>query len=212
MKNALALKGYDLDQELLNRVMAGAEPAFQIYPYPGRAVVAGRGSNPESEIFLERCRADEIPVLRRRGGGCAVFLDPGNLIVSAALPAPGIGDIHALFSRCTQWLLFALNQMGDCTLDWDGVSDIVLGDKKVGGSCFYRCKGAGYFSASLLWQPDISAMETYLKYPPRTPDYRRGRAHSQFVTPLYPHLPFGRMFDFTFHLDAALAKGLDQLA
>ena len=35
---------------------------------------------------IEAVLDDGVPVLRRRGGGCAVLLDPGNLVVAAALP------------------------------------------------------------------------------------------------------------------------------
>ncbi|MCG8567387.1 MAG: hypothetical protein MI747_20130 [Desulfobacterales bacterium] len=212
MTQSLSVNWYDLDQGLLEQVQEDEQPRFHIYPYPDRAVVAGRGSCLETEIHLDRCRRDGIPVLRRRGGGCAVYLDQGNLIVSAVFPAPGIGNIQTLFSRCTQWLISGLKKLGMAHLYSDGISDLVLDDLKVGGSCFYRSKGVGYFSASLLYAPDIQSMERYLKMPPRSPDYRKHRVHSAFVAPLYPHLEMGSLDGFIRSLTPALEAELEHLS
>mgnify|MGYP000753667588 CR=1 FL=1 len=35
----------------------------------------------------------------------------------------------------------------------DGISDLVLGDRKVGGACIYRTRGLLFYSASLLVAP-----------------------------------------------------------
>lgn len=183
---------YDFDRNFLESVQSNGgstQPMVRVYPFPYRAVVAGRGSDLKKEIHLSRVLADKIPIYRRMGGGCSVFLDPGNLIVSIGFSARGFQGIQALFNQCSDWLIQAFKAMGLGTVYQDGISDLVMEDYKIGGSCFYRSKGLGYYSAAILVTPDLDLMETYLRHPPREPSYRRGRSHKAFVSGLNAFVP-----------------------
>ncbi len=198
------------DVDLLEWVKRSNLPKFKIYPFPFKAVVAGQGSNLSEEIRLPFCREDKIPVYRRMGGGCSVFLDPGNLIVSIAFPAQGFSGIQSLFNQCNDLLIRGFNSMGLTGLYQDGISDLVLDNRKVGGASFYRTKGFGYYSAAILVSPDLSLMEKYLHHPPRQPAYRRNRPHSKFVTRLDSYIQGVPMTQMAQGLKKNLV--LDQLA
>jgi len=172
------------DEPLIEAVRADGQARWTIRSQPTTCIVLGRGSKPEVELFLDAVLADGVPVFRRRGGGCAVLLDPGNLIVSVALPLPGIGGSKAAFARLSAWLIEALAQAGAPGVEQRGVSDLVLGDRKVGGSAIYREQGLLYYSSTLLIDPDIAGMERWLRHPPREPEYRLGRSHERFLVPL----------------------------
>jgi lipoate-protein ligase A len=172
---------YMFDRDLLERLHQTGQPEISIYPFSFPAVVAGRGTCLEIEIRLPACARDRIPVYRRRGGGCAVFLDPGTLIVSMALPARGFAGIQALFTRCNRHLIQGLAALGLTGIYQDGISDLVLADRKVGGTSLYRAKNLAYYTASLIVSADLDAMQRYLKHPPREPAYRRHRDHREFV-------------------------------
>ncbi len=176
------IRAYDFDQDLLERVRQTGQPGAAVYPFAFPAVVAGRGSDLDKEIYLSLCTGDGIPVFRRMGGGCAVFLDPGTLIVSIVLPAQGFAGIQRLFNFCNQQLIRGFAAMGLTGIFQDGISDLVLADRKVGGSSFYRSKGISYYTAGVLVSTDLDAMERYLPHPPREPAYRRNRSHREFVT------------------------------
>lgn len=180
---------YDFDTDLMDRVKAHGKPFLRIYPFSPTAVVAGRGSDLAQEIYLSHVISDHIPLYRRKGGGCSVVLDPGNLIVSLAFPAPGIAGIKPYFNGACDWLLAGLHRAGFKGVYRDGTFDLVLEDRKIAGSCFYRTKGAAFFSAALLVSPDLSAMDRYLAFPPRQPDYRKSRPHREFVTGLDRYEP-----------------------
>ena len=135
-----------------------------------------------------------MPILRRRGGGCAVLLDPGNVVVSAALAARGIGDNLRHFARLSRWLIDGLDRLGIHGLRQAGISDLAVGQRKVGGACIYRSRGLLFYTASLLVAPDLERMERYLRHPPREPDYRAGRRHRDFVGAL--PLPVGTDADW----------------
>ncbi len=177
----LPIAPYDRDEDLLEEAAREGRPAMKLYPWKGRALVLGRGSDPDEEVRLDRARADGIPLLRRRGGGCAVFLDPGNAVASLAFPLPGTGRITRAFDASLEWLLRGLEKMGIHGIRKEGISDLALGDHKVGGTCLYRKSGLVYFSATLLVAPRLDLVERYLKHPPREPSWRRGRSHSAFM-------------------------------
>jgi lipoate-protein ligase A len=154
---------------------------MRIYRPPATMVVLGPAGKPEVELSVDACLADEIPVLRRHGGGCAVVLDPGNLVVSVAMPARGVGRITEHFQRLSRWLIRGLERAGAPDVYPDGISDLVFRDAKIGGSCIYRASDLLFYSSTLLVEPDIDRIERYLRHPPREPEYRRGRPHREFM-------------------------------
>lgn len=175
---------YDLDDAFVTQALKDGRARARCYVAPGPLVVLGRGSKPEIELNIAAIEADGVPVVRRAGGGCAVVLDPGNVIVSVVLPAAGLTETRLWFNTCTQWLIAALSACGIDGVTTDGVSDLVLGDRKIAGSCVHRMKGLVYFSASLLVTADVGPISLYLAHPPREPAYRNARPHADFVTTL----------------------------
>jgi lipoate-protein ligase A len=189
MPPGIPIREFHFDKQLLASVKAASVPMSRVYPFDHEAVVAGRGSDLAREIHLPKVREDRIPVYRRMGGGCTVFLDPGNLVISIAFPASGFGGIQTLFNLSSDWLIRGFRDMGLSGVYQDGISDLVMENKKIGGSCFYRTKGFAYYSAAILVTPDLEKMGAYLQHPPREPEYRNGRSHEDFVAGLNCFLP-----------------------
>ena len=178
------IEPYVLDEHLLESTRGDDQPHFKIYRHPGIAVVLGRGSDPEKELDLPACLADRVPLTRRRGGGCAVVLDPGNLIVSVTLPLPGLTGISQAYDELTRWMIEGLRVTGVDDIERAGTSDLSLGGRKIGGSCIYRTTGLLFYTTTLLVDPRLELVERYLRHPPREPEYRRGRSHREFMLPL----------------------------
>ncbi len=178
---------YAVDEDLLEHVRAGGKSQVRVVRPASRAIVLGRSSKPELEVKLEAASRDGIPVLRRRGGGCAVLLDPGNLVISVVLPIPGLSAIDTWFGRISRWLSHEFEEAGIPGVGQGGVSDLILGEQKIGGSCIFRSRGLLYYSTTLLVEADVDLIERYLAHPPREPDYRAGRRHRDFL---------GRIADF----------------
>jgi len=178
---------YTRDDELLLACRADGRPRLGVQVCSTTEVVLGRGSKPELELHLDAIETDAIPVLRRRGGGCAVLLDPGNVIVSWVERVPGIGGSKAAFSRLSTWICEALAAAGIAGVEMRGISDLAIGERKVGGACIYRSKDLLYYSTALLVEPELDLVERYLKHPPREPDYRSGRGHRDFMDALSDH-------------------------
>jgi lipoate-protein ligase A len=98
-----------------------------------------------------------------------------------AARTPGLGAIRLVFDACTRWIVAALSRAGVPAVGVEGVSDLVIGDRKVGGSAIHRSRGLVYFSSTILVAPRVDLMERFLAHPPREPAYRRGRDHASFV-------------------------------
>lgn len=172
---------YDHDDALVLRTRNEGTPQIAVYGWETPAVVIGRGGKQELELNLDTIDADGVPVYKRPGGGCAVVLDPGNLIVSLTWPLPGLGAITSSFAAASAWLIDALAACGIPDVKQRGISDLAIGDRKIGGSCIWRSKGLLYYSTTLLVDPDLDLVERYLLHPPREPDYRQGRLHRDFM-------------------------------
>jgi lipoate-protein ligase A len=177
---------YDRDDGLLEAVRGGGGAQLAVYRPESVMVVLGRASKLEAELHIDRCLADGVPVLRRRGGGCAVVLDPGNLVISLALAVPGFGQVDRLWRDLTAWMVGCLEDAGVPGLYQDGICDLVLADRKVGGAAMLRSRGLVFYTTTLLLEPRVDLMERYLPHPPREPAYRRGRGHRDFVGALGP--------------------------
>jgi lipoate-protein ligase A len=174
-------------------------------------VVLGRGSRPEIEVNAEAIEEDGVPLLKRRGGGCSVVLDTGNVIVSTTLPLSGFGGIPRAFSWISEWVIEALNRAGVKDVRHAGISDLVLGDRKIGGACIYRTRDLLYYSTTLLFDPSLDLIERYLKHPPREPEYRAGRAHRAFLGSLLGRASVPDISLFTEHIDHTLRDTLETL-
>lgn len=172
---------YGRDDGLLEEAAVRDVIAVRVYVPADISVVLGHGSRAEIELRVESCLADGVPILRRSGGGCAVVLDPGNVVVAAAMRADGAIRVRERFAAFSGWLLDGLASLGLGGLRREGASDIASGDRKVGGACLYRSRDLWLYGATLLVDPRVDLMDRYLAHPPREPEWRRGRSHADFV-------------------------------
>ncbi len=199
---------YSYDDDLLEAGAQGVSFQFKVYPFPTTAIVLGRGGKIERELNLDTCEADGIPVLRRRGGGGTVVLDPGNIVVSAVAKAEGVGDIKLHFNHMLDWLQAGLTKTGIENVSQNGISDLVVGNRKFSGTSLYRPKNWVFFTASILVSPDFSKIDRYLQHPPREPEYRQGRSHRDFLIGLEEVSSFSSAHDLAIVLHSSLSEEL----
>ena len=203
----LAPLPYDHDDDLQAAALSDGQSQLRVVPWPEVAVVIGRGGKQPLELDTEAIAADAVPLYRRPGGGCAVVLDPGNVIVSVALPRPGIGGIKSAFAEISDWLIAGLAECGIQDVRQRGISDLAIGARKIGGSCIYRTRGLLYYSTTLLVDPDLDLVDRYLPHPPREPDYRAGRGHREFMGALKPMGLAGHVGELATELGTVLSTG-----
>lgn len=162
------------------------------------------------ELHLENCLEDGITIYRRQGGGCSVVLDTGNIILSLILPIKGLPNIRKSFEKISDWLKNGLNSIGVEKVHRAEVSDLAIDNRKNAGASTFVGLDFLYYSASLLFSPNIDLMERYLKHPPREPKYRAGRSHRDFVTGIMEYSPVKDIEVFRKALERGLSlQGLD---
>ena len=175
---------YPYDERLIQATREDHLSTVEVYRPPEVLVVVGQGSRLKREVNLDAVQRDGVPLYRRRGGGCAVVLDSGNLVVSTAAWLQGRPRIHTWFQELSDWVQKGLQDVGVGGVSRREVSDLVVGRRKIGGACIYRSGSLVHYSTTLLVEPQVELMERYLLHPPREPDYRQGRGHAEFVTQL----------------------------
>ncbi len=146
-------------------------------------VVLGNGGRAESACYQERCAAQGVPVLRRKGGGEAVVLHPHCIVVSMGLWVRQYFHNAHYFACINAALIEILASYHTAWADLRqrGISDIAWGERKIGGTSIFRSRNYLLYQASLLYRTQVGKISALLPHPPREPDYRGGRTHAQFL-------------------------------
>ncbi len=176
-----------LDEALLLEAEEGrAGPVLRTWCWSSWAVVLGAGGVIHDDINRSACQADGVPITRRSSGGGTVLLGPKCLLFTLILPLQSHDDLtrvresyRVILSR----LVRALTPLQP-GIEWAGSSDLVVQGRKFSGNAQQRKRRFLLHHGTLLHGFDRTAVERYLKLPPRRPDYRADRCHAEFLTDL----------------------------
>ncbi len=148
-----------------------------------RLAVMGSSNKAEVELHVERCKVDGVPILKRYGGGGAVVLHEGCVIISVGLWVKEAFANQKYFAAINKAIIASLASRWAplAEIDQKGISDLAIGDDKVAGTSLFRSRHYLLYQASLLVDAHSDLMEAYLKHPSKEPDYRRARSHKDFV-------------------------------
>lgn len=149
------------------------------------AVVLGRIGQWKNDVRADTARRDRIPVLRRSSGGGTVVQGPGCLNFSFILAKDRHAAIHDLkksYQYILSFVVEALSAQG-FKAEFKPISDLALqgSDRKFSGNAQKRGRKFILHHGTILYDFDLSLIETYLKFPKDVPEYRRGRPHLDFL-------------------------------
>ena len=143
------------------------------------AIVMGISGKKEELIDCDRAARDKIPVIQRFSGGGTVIVDENTLFVTficekhlhdfPPYPEPIMRWTAEIYHDALCHPLFRLRE-----------NDYVIGDRKFGGNAQYIKKNRWLHHTSFLWDYSPSRMD-YLLHPKKTPAYREGRTHLDFL-------------------------------
>lgn len=173
-----------IDDQILENFKAPV--SCKIFTPDMSAVVLGSGNDESKEINLEVCSSLSIPILRRYGGGGTVVLYPGCVVISLGCWVKDQFANNRYFSMINRAVISSLAKQWPVFsgLSQAGISDIVMGDKKVGGTSLFRSRNYLLYQASILVDLDARLIESVLRHPTKEPDYRLRRSHSDFLVGL----------------------------
>ncbi len=173
-----------LDEAMLIEANEGrGTPRVRFWEPSDYAVVLGASRRLREEIHVDACRADGVPIFRRSSGGGTVLIGPGTLNVTVILPetaGPGLSAVDAAQRHVLERIAYAIRGLGPPVAVL-AHGDLVLGDRKCGGSAQRRLRHCFMVHCSILYRFPIDRIGRYLTVPRRQPAYRRGRAHDAFL-------------------------------
>lgn len=176
------------DDLLLNEAESGRQgECLRFWESPVVFIVLGRIGKAPEDLNVDVVKSSAIPVLRRSSGGGTVVQGPGCLNYSLILRkdgSPALQDIRRSYEYILAKACGALAATGvDCRPQ--PISDIALETgRKISGNAQKRGRGFILHHGTLLCGFDLSLIERYLAMPKEMPEYRKGRAHRDFVANL----------------------------
>ena len=179
----LHLQGYPIFKQLqLEEALLRADKRNWLIINEGSPVSIVLGISGKKEELIDLPRAAGIPIIRRFSGGGTVIVNEDTLFVTcisqknihpfAAYPEPILKWAEALYKEAICHPLFALRE-----------NDFVIGEKKCGGNAQYIQRDRWLHHTSFLWNFQEEQMQCLL-HPKKTPAYRAGRSHTDFLCTL----------------------------
>jgi lipoate-protein ligase A len=177
-----------VDEALLDWCEEGsADEILRFWEPHQHFVVLGYSNKSRSEVNLDSCKTLGVPVLRRCSGGGTVLQGPGCLNyalllkIHSGLPLANIAEANAFIMNRNR---NALNSLLDGNVLIQGHTDLTLQGLKFSGNSQRRKRHFLLFHGSFLLSLDLALMQQVLPMPSQQPQYRRRRAHKDFLANL----------------------------
>jgi len=177
-----------LDEALLDLAETSHEPQefLRLWESPTPVVVLGRSSSVTAEVDIVRCRRRGVPILRRTSGGATIVAGPGCLMYAVVLSSavrPQLASLAGAHDVALNTLVAALSRVAP-NVRRAGTSDLAVGNRKFSGNSLRVKRGHVLYHGTLLYNFPLETIGELLLAPPRTPEYRAGRSHGEFVANL----------------------------
>jgi lipoate---protein ligase len=173
-----------LDEALLLEADEGRGGAvLRFWELSHFAVVLGASRRLASDVVVENCQADGVPIARRSSGGGTVVIGPGALNVTVVLPvsaAAGLAAVDVAQQFVLQRIAASIRVCGQ-PVEVLGSGDLTCAGRKFGGSAQRRLRSWFFVHCSLLYDFPLEQISRYLRLPDRQPAYRAGRSHEDFL-------------------------------
>ena len=139
-------------EEYVARQLAPADYflMWQVEP----SVIFGRNQLIENEVNIDFCRSHHIQMYRRKSGGGCVYADMKNVMFSYVTADDQVGFT---FNRYMSMVVLMLQRLG-IDASGTGRNDVMIGDKKVSGTAFYKIPGRSIVHGTMLYDTDMVNM------------------------------------------------------
>ena len=154
------------------------------------SIVMGISGKPKELVNFEKIEQFPIPLIKRYSGGGTVIVDSNTLFVSFIFQKK-IHDFPCFPESILRWSEDLYQETFSIPNFSLRENDYVIGSLKCGGNAQYIIKDRFVHHTTFLWDFDNLSME-YLLHPQKTPVYRNGRSHAEFLCRLKEFLPSKR--------------------
>ncbi|HNZ26904.1 MAG TPA: lipoate--protein ligase family protein [Spirochaetota bacterium] len=180
-------KNMATDETLLTKIFAeDGTPIFRIYRWDKPTISLGRFQNPEDALFLDRCKMDNIPIVRRITGGAVILHLPEEITYSLVCSDADIDknlSVKETYRAICRFLLNFYTKLGfqpkyavensdlgeslglRTSLCFAGKEeyDITINGKKIGGNAQKRLKHTIFQHGSIPIKFDCDIIKNYVK-------------------------------------------------
>ena len=118
------------------------------------SVIFGRNQLIENEVNLDFCRSHGIRMYRRKSGGGCVYADMKNIMFSYITADDQVGFT---FNRYISMVVLMLQRLG-VDASGTGRNDVMIGNRKVSGTAFYKIPGRSIVHGTMLYDTDMFNM------------------------------------------------------
>ena len=118
------------------------------------SVIFGRNQLIENEVNVDYCRRHHIRMYRRKSGGGCVYADKSNVMFSYITSEQQVGFT---FNRYLGMVINVLQRLG-IDASASGRNDVMIGDRKVSGSAFYKTPKRSIVHSTMLYDTDMVNM------------------------------------------------------
>ena len=139
-------------EEYVARRLAPADYFFMWQVEP--SVIFGRNQLIDNEVNLDFCRSHHIQMFRRKSGGGCVYADMKNVMFSYITADDQVGFT---FNRYMSMVVLMLQRLG-IDASGTGRNDVMIGNKKVSGTAFYKIPGRSIVHGTMLYDTDMINM------------------------------------------------------
>ncbi|MFH1360057.1 MAG: lipoate--protein ligase family protein [Candidatus Omnitrophota bacterium] len=184
----------------------GCLETLRFWESPVSFIVLGKISKLQDDINLETVQKDKIPILRRCSGGGTVMQGCGCLNYALILSKEKRSELSKI-PKSYAWIIGQLIKVFkelNIRAIFQPISDIATLPhfRKFSGNAQRRARKFILHHGTILYAFDILKIERYLRRPQMMPDYRKQRAHRDFLinVPLVPEKfkqSCGRIFQAT---------------
>lgn len=154
------------------------------------AIVLGISGKVEELVDQHQAKENRIPLIRRFSGGGTVIVDESTLFITficqrhdfPPFPEPILKWTEELYAPLFDHTGFRVRE-----------NDYAIGEKKCGGNAQYLKKDRWLHHTSFLWDYAPERMNMLL-HPKKTPAYRAGRSHEEFLCKMKEFVPSRERF------------------
>lgn len=149
------------------------------------SIVLGISGKPDVMVHQHDAERQGVPLIKRFSGGGTVVVDEDTIMMSIIVQGErALPHVERFPKPIMEWCESILSNRMNDLLGGDfrlREHDFVVGDKKIGGNAQAISGTRWLHHTSFVFDYQDEAM-ALLKHPPKTPEYRQHREHTEFVT------------------------------
>ncbi len=116
------------------------------------------------EVDVVYCTTHKIPIVRRRQGGGAVYLDNGQQFYHLILKSKGMMDVEGFYRKYLQPTVYVYRKYG-LNAEYRPINDVVVNGKKASGNAAETITGADILIGNVIMDIDMRKLVNVLRVP-----------------------------------------------